>query len=93
MVRSIHAADSEQLLEAMPDAMVVVGIDGRVVRVNGRAESLSGYSREELVGLAIEDLVPETLRSAHVAHREAYQREPTVRSMSSFPPEDCRRWR
>ena len=83
MARSIHAADAEQLLDAMPDAMVVVGMDGRVVRVNGRAESLSGYSREELVGLAIEDLVPETLRSAHVAHRAAYQQEPTVRSMGT----------
>ena len=83
MARSIHTADSEQLLEAMPDAVVMVDMDGRVVRVNGRAESLSGYSREELVGLAIEDLVPEALRAAHVAHRTAYQREPTVRSMGT----------
>src|SRR5215831_6732891 len=83
MARSIHTADSEQLLEAMPDAVVMVEMDGRVVRVNGRAESLSGYSREELVGLAIEDLVPEALRSAHVAHRTAYQRKPTVRSMGT----------
>ncbi|HKF16374.1 MAG TPA: PAS domain S-box protein [Candidatus Dormibacteraeota bacterium] len=83
MARSIHTADSEQLLEAMPDAVVMVSTDGRVVRVNGRAESLSGYSREELVGLAIEDLVPEALQSAHVAHRTAYQRKPTVRSMGT----------
>jgi len=83
MARSIRTADWEQLLEAMPDAMVIVGTDGRIVRVNERAVSLSGYFREELVGLAIEDLVPETLRSAHAAHRAAYQREPTVRSMGS----------
>jgi len=83
MARSIRTADWEQLLEAMPDAMVIVGTDGRIVRVNERAVSLSGYFREELVSLAIEDLVPETLRPAHAAHRAAYQREPTVRSMGS----------
>src|SRR5215472_8696971 len=83
MARSIRTTDWEQLLEAMPDAMVIVGMDGRIVRVNERAESLSGYSRIELVGLAIEELVPERLRSAHAAHRAAYQREPAVRSMGS----------
>jgi PAS domain S-box-containing protein len=79
--RPAHIDASEQLLEAIPDAIVIVGGNGRVVRVNRQAELLSGYSREELVGLAIEQLVPEALRSGHTAHRTAYQRDPTVRSM------------
>ena len=83
MARPAHTDASEELLEAMPDAIVMVGRDGRVVRVNKRAESLSGYSRRELVGMAVEELVPEMLRSAHVAHRAAYQRRPTVRSMGT----------
>ncbi|HYW27806.1 MAG TPA: PAS domain S-box protein [Terriglobales bacterium] len=73
----------EQLLEAVPDAIVVVDTDGRVVRVNRQAETLSGYSREELVGMSVEELVPEALRARHVAHRGAYQRSPAVRSMGS----------
>ena len=81
MARPAHTDAAEGLLEAMPDAIVMVGRDGRVVRVNQRAESLSGYSRQELVGMAVEELVPEVLRSAHFAHRIAYQRRPTVRSM------------
>ena len=74
---------SEQLLEAMPDAVVVVDARGRVVRVNGRAEALSGYSRDELMGMAVEELVPEGLRHGHLAHRTAYQRAPTMRTMGT----------
>ena len=71
----------EQLLEAMPDAVVITGADGRVVLVNGRAEALSGYSRADLLGMPVEELVPDGLRSRHVVHRTAYQRQPAVRSM------------
>jgi PAS domain S-box-containing protein len=79
--RPAEADASEQLLEAMPDAIVVVDMDGRVVRVNRQAESLSGYSREELAGMPVEELVPEALRASHVAHRAAYRRAPAARSM------------
>jgi len=79
--RSAFADVSEQLLEALADAIVIVGMDGTVVGVNRQAELLSGYSRQELVGLAVDELVPGELRSGHVAHRTAYQRDPAVRSM------------
>jgi PAS domain S-box-containing protein len=81
--RSAERDASEQLLEAVPDAVVVVGSDGRIVRVNHAAETLSGYSRDELVGMAVEELVPEAMRGGHVAHRTAYQRSPTVRTMGT----------
>ncbi len=83
MARPANTDAGEQLLEAMPDAIVMVAMDGRVVRVNRQAESLSGYSREELVGMAVEELVPEALRAGHVAHRTGYQARPSVRSMGS----------
>jgi PAS domain S-box-containing protein len=92
MARSLHADASEHLLEAMPDAVVMVGEDGRVMRVNRQAEALSGYSREELVGMAVEELVPRALRAAHLAHRTAYQREPTRRSMGTHLDIRFRRW-
>jgi PAS domain S-box-containing protein len=56
MARPIDTETSERLLEAMPDAIVMVGREGRVLRVNRVAESLSGYSRDELMGMAVEGL-------------------------------------
>ena len=79
--RAALAGISEQLLEAIPDAVIITGADGRIVVVNGQAERLSGYSREELLGMPVEELVPEGVRPRHVAHRTAYQLAPTVRMM------------
>ncbi len=47
------------LLEAAPDAMIVMDLDGSISLVNAQAERTFGYSREELVGRSIESLVDE----------------------------------
>ena len=46
-------------LEAAPDAVVIVDQDGKIVRVNGQAEQMFGYGREELVGQEVEILIPD----------------------------------
>src|SRR5215471_4285958 len=69
------------MLEAMPDGVVIVGADGRIVLVNERTESLSGYSRADLVGMRVEELVPEGLRDVHVDHRAEFTGSPAVRTM------------
>ena len=79
--RTAHTSLFEQLLEAMPDAVVIVDGGGRIALVNRRAESLSGYAREQLLGMAVEELVPESRRPGHEQHRTTYQAAPTMRSM------------
>ncbi len=47
------------LLEAAPDAMVVVNQDGEIVLLNVQAEKQFGYRRDELLGQKVKNLIPE----------------------------------
>lgn len=71
------------LLEAAPDAMVIVDRRGRIVLVNAQTEQLFGYSREELLDKPVEILVPRRFQEKHPANREAYIERPVPRSMGS----------
>jgi PAS domain S-box-containing protein len=71
------------LLESAPDAMVIAGRDGTIVLVNGQAEQMFGYRREELIGSPIEVLVPERFRAGHVAYRQEFTAHPRVRPMGA----------
>ena len=71
------------LLDAAPDATVVVDERGRVVHVNQQMSKVFGYERDELVGRSIEDLVPERLRGAHSRYRSGFLRDPRVRPMGA----------
>src|SRR5580700_231928 len=46
------------LLEAAPDAMVVVNQDGEIVLLNRQAEKQFGYSRDELIGQKVKNIIP-----------------------------------
>jgi hypothetical protein len=46
------------LLEAAPDAMLITTAEGEIVLANSRADELFGYSREQLLGINIQSLVP-----------------------------------
>jgi PAS domain S-box-containing protein len=60
------------LLEAAPDALVVAGVDGRIMLVSAQAERLFGYSRAELIGESIEILVPQRFRAENSTHRDSH---------------------
>jgi len=47
------------LLEAAPDAMVVVNHGGEIVLLNVQAEKQFGYPRDELVGQKVKNIIPE----------------------------------
>lgn len=62
-IQERHAAEERFrfVVEASPTAMVVTGLDERIVLVNSRAESLFGFSRDELLGESMRLLIPHGL--------------------------------
>jgi PAS domain S-box-containing protein len=72
-----------KLLETAPDAIVIVNQSGKIQLINAQTEKLFGYTREELIGRSVEDLVPERFHGQHSGHREAYAQPPQPRSMGA----------
>ena len=72
------------VLELAPDALLVVDAQGRIQLANAQCETLFGYAREELIGQAVEMLVPPDVRPGHAALREGYVRSPAKREMGAM---------
>lgn len=70
------------VLESATDGFVIVDAKGQIVIVNQQTETLFGYTREELLGLSVDELLPQAMRSGHRAHREQYGAAPVKRLMS-----------
>jgi PAS domain S-box-containing protein len=71
------------LLESMPDGIVMANSTGHIVIANSQAERLFGYDESELRGRSVETLLPERYRHAHVGHRSNYFLQPRKRAMGS----------
>lgn len=83
--RRSSSDDSEayfrNLLESAPDAMVIIDERGKIAIVNGQAETMFGYDRGEMLGKAVETLLPERLRKRHTGHRKSFVKAPSLRPM------------
>jgi len=73
-----NAADGDPLvspaaiLEGLPDAVVAIARDERIVFVNALAEELFGYRREELLGQPVQRLWPERVRARYTDNMRLY---------------------
>jgi PAS domain S-box-containing protein len=72
-----------ELLDAMPDAVVLVDRQGVIRLANTEACHMFGYSREELVGSGIDRLVPQEHRPQHGRLRQSYTHAPVPRAMGA----------
>jgi two-component system, sensor histidine kinase len=73
-------------LDAAPDALVIIDSGGAVRFANRQASALFGYDHEQLIGQAVEQLLPERFRGHHNAHRASYFTNPRPRPMGAGLP-------
>ncbi len=73
------------ILEATPNAMVMVGSDGRIVLVNAQAEALFGFDRSDLLTMRVEQLIPQRSRTAHLRYRGRYFADSAARPIFCGP--------
>lgn len=83
LIGALDAADVAELLDAVPDGLVVVDRVGRVLYVNQHLETMFGYPAADLVGAAIEMLLPVDARALHEHHRASFVASPRARAMGS----------
>ncbi|MDM0078612.1 PAS domain S-box protein [Variovorax sp. J2P1-59] len=71
------------LFLAYPDALLVVDLQGVIGLANPAALELLGYPKHELIGLSVDELVPDVIRPRHAAYRHAYAAHPRTRPMGT----------
>lgn len=71
------------LFVAYPDSLLVVDRSGSIMLANPSAAALLGYAANELVGLNVDVLVPDSIRPRHASYREAYGHAPRPRPMGT----------
>jgi len=69
------------LFDSAPNGVLLVDDQGVVLLANAQLERTFGYAPKELTGKPVETLIPETCRSAHVAHRKHFTQQPIARMM------------
>jgi PAS domain S-box-containing protein len=79
----IEQLGSHQLMDAIPDAVVIVGAAGVLLMANKQAETLFGYTMEEMLDQPLNLLLPERFHVRHEALLAGYTAQPHVRAMGS----------
>jgi len=73
------------LLDALPDAIVLVDEAGGIIFANQAVKPLLGYEPPELVGQPLSTLVPSRFRELHQRLVASFWQDPKPRSMTSRP--------
>src|SRR5438034_1889716 len=81
--RKLAEEKFQLVLNAAPNAMIMVDSAGVITFANASATTVFGYSLSELIGRHIETLIPERFRDRHVGDRKGFLSEPSSRAMGA----------
>jgi serine/threonine-protein kinase len=71
------------IMQSAPDALVLVNQEGRITMANRQLESMFGYAQEELLGQAIEVLIPHRFREQHPSYVAKFFASSSFRPMGA----------
>ncbi|MCH1571536.1 MAG: PAS domain-containing sensor histidine kinase [Longimicrobiales bacterium] len=83
MGHELSKDEFKAVFDAAPDGYLIVAADGTIRAVNPKAEKLFGWSAQELIGQAVEVLLPDRLRDAHGELRAGFVAKPHNRPMGA----------
>src|SRR5207237_1380464 len=69
------------VLDAAPNAMIMVDSAGVISFANAPAATVFGYPLSELIGCHVETLIPERFRDRHGGYRKDFHSQPSSRAM------------
>ena len=70
-----------EIFQSMSEGIIMVEESGRIAIANPVAEQLFGFEKDGLIGLTLENLLPERYRKGHVNFRKAFNSDPHPRKM------------
>lgn len=70
-----------EIFQSMSEGIIMVAEDGKIALANPMAEQLFGFEKDALIGLTMENLLPERYRKGHVNFRRAFNSDPRPRRM------------
>lgn len=81
----LRAAEArfQKIIESSPDVLLIASLDGTIEMINDRVSDVFGYDPGDVIGHAVEMLIPERYRESHVGHRRRYADEPRAREMGA----------
>ncbi len=71
------------IVEAAPNALILVNKEGKIAFANSNAELLFGYKRSEMIGRGIEMLIPARFTPNHPGYRDSFFHSPNTRMMGA----------
>ncbi len=72
-----------RLLQMLPNGLILVSTEGKIVRVNAQMEKMFGYRQDELIGKSLEILMPVRFRARHRKHVSDFVANPRIRPMGT----------
>ncbi len=71
----------KEIFEGSSEGIVIVNKEGIIVEANPASERIFRYDSEELVGQALDSLLPGRLREKHHQYRDQFHKNPSPRTM------------